>query len=155
VCTRFLIPLLLLGCCLVTGCELEPVPPPRIRPMPNPVILKQEFNQNVFTSNEVIVELRNNGAAGIVDVNVYTLRDQGQMQRGESGIGESIRVTFTRDGAPPPVYVPDHKRFEYGHLDVHMKAGETTTVRVKVPAYNLTRTLMNESLHTEAKGRIQ
>ncbi|MDB5384955.1 MAG: hypothetical protein JWM11_601 [Planctomycetaceae bacterium] len=147
---RSLIPWLLLGCCVMTGCQ----PAPKPIPMPKPVILGHVLDQNVFTSNEVVIQIRNDGADGIVNVRVYALRDQSKMARGESGIGKTFREAFTQDAEPPPVNRFDYKRVEYGDLDAQIKAGETKTVRIKVPSYNLTRILLDERLLTEAVGRI-
>jgi hypothetical protein len=143
--------LLTLACLMVNGCGPSPVPTPS-PPLPNPVILSQALDENWFTHNVFVVSIRNDGADGMVQVEVYTFLDKGHLVRGESGVGKAIRQTFTQDVEPPPVHRADYEHVRHGIQNIEFKSGETKTVKIPLVNYNWSNMFNGEDLKVTAEG---
>ncbi|MDB5344999.1 MAG: hypothetical protein JWP89_3376 [Schlesneria sp.] len=130
--------------------------PPAPKPMhPIPVVVKQEFVQNLLTANEMKVTIRNDGVVGLVNIEIYKLLDVGgELTKGESGVEKSIRETFTRDLEPNAKYIPKYQRFGYGSANVELQVRETKTISISLQGYNWANSISGDKLYVDATGVV-
>ena len=106
-------------------------------PLPKPVIVSKELSFNFLAPHEVQVKVRNDGAAGLVRIELSSWSTSLEVKRSESGIEKSIRETFTTKLAPPPLeYDTKYHSTIEGSEKIWLEAGETKSVTVPLASYN-------------------
>ncbi len=105
--------------------------------VPKPVIVSKELSFNLLSPHTVDVQVRNDGVAGRVRIELRSYTQSLEAKRSESGIEKSLRETFTTKLAPPPVkYETKYESMLEGTEDVWLEAGESKTVKVNLAVYN-------------------
>lgn len=89
------------GGCDESAPRPSPPPPP---PIPaRPIIVSERTETHVFADNQEIIQVKNEGDAGLVEcsVNWMETKTTYTSERGESGAEKVLRETFTRKPEPP------------------------------------------------------
>lgn len=119
--------LICFGC---TGTESGLAPPAK------PVVVESSIDPNMFTDNQVIATIRNNGDDGWVKVSATGYLMTKKMVRGESGIGKTLRENFSTEEAPPRKEQTNYSHYGTWSVDVQMKKGETKKVTIDLSGHS-------------------